>query len=42
MTMLSCRTVRIPCHTYFRTVHGLADRETMKLHGPFAVMSFRI
>src|ERR1700749_1803957 len=28
-------TVRVPYLTYFRTVHGLSDSETVKLHGSF-------
>src|ERR1700722_5217148 len=28
-------TVRVPYFTYFRTVQGFSDSETMKLHGPF-------
>src|ERR1700722_18179335 len=27
-------TVRVPYLTYFRTVQGLSDSETVKLHGP--------
>jgi hypothetical protein len=27
--------MRVRCLTYFRTVQGLSDSETMKLHGPF-------
>jgi hypothetical protein len=29
------RTVLVPYLTYFRTVRGLGNSETMKLHGPF-------
>src|ERR1700722_2902832 len=28
-------TVCVPCLAYFGTIHGLADGETVKLHGPF-------